>query len=216
VVTRFQRLFLDGWALEDCGPAADANYFPGVEAKGRKTMRVLSSDPGTDKSEMYGALLAAIGKARHRVWLTIGYFVPDPEMRQALVDAARRGVDVRLMLPGFSDFWAPIYAGRSSYSELLAAGVRIYEWKKALMHAKTAVIDSDWASVGSTNVDWRSFALNYEADLVVYDAGFAAELERLFRQDVEASVEVTREQWEKRGVVERAKEWFARRWEHLL
>jgi len=216
VVTRFQRLFLDGWALEDCGPAVAAKYFPGVEAKGGKTMRVLSSDPGTDRSEMYGALLAQIGKARQRVWLTIGYFVPDPEMRQALADAARRGVDVRLMLPGFSDFWAPIYAGRSSYSELLAAGVRIYEWKKALMHAKTAVIDSEWSSVGSTNLDWRSFTLNYEADLVVYDAAFAGELERLFRRDVEASAEVTREQWEKRGVAERAKEWFARRWEHLL
>jgi cardiolipin synthase len=78
------------------------------------------------------------------------------------------------------------------------------------------VIDSDWASVGSTNLDWRSFALNYEADVVVYNAAFAGELERLFRQDVEASVEVRREQWEKRGAVERAKEWFARRWEHLL
>ena len=216
VVTRFQRLFLDGWALEDCGPAIEAKYFPGVEVKGSKAMRVLSSDPGADRSEMYGALLAAIGSARQRVWLTIGYFVPDPQMRKALVDAARRGVDVRLMLPGFSDFWAPIYAGRSSYSELLAAGVRIYEWNKALMHAKTALIDSDWASVGSTNLDWRSFALNYEADLVVYDAAFAGELERLFRQDVDASVEVKRERWEKRGVLERAKEWFARRWEHLL
>lgn len=216
VVTRFQRLFLDGWALEDCGPAVEANYFPLVEAKGRKTMRVLSSDPGTDRSEMYGALLAAIGKARERVWLTMGYFVPDPEMRAALIAAARRGVDVRLMLPGFSDFWAPIYAGRSSYSELLAGGVRIYEWNKALMHAKTALIDSEWASVGSTNLDWRSFAHNYEADLVVHDAAFAGELERLFRQDVDAAVEVKREKWEKRGVLERAKEWFARRWEYLL
>jgi cardiolipin synthase len=193
-----------------------ANYFPGVEAKGHKTMQALSSDPGTDKSEMYGALLGAIRKARQRVWLTIGYFVPDPEMREALTAAARRGIDVRLMLPGFSDFWAPVYAGRSNYSDLLAAGVRIYEWNKSLMHAKTALIDSGWASVGSTNLDWRSFALNYEADLVVYDAAFAGELERLFRQDVEAAVEVTPQRWEKRGVVERAKEWFARRWEHLL
>jgi cardiolipin synthase len=216
VVTRFQRLFLDGWALEDCGPVVQANYFPGVEAKGHKTMQALSSDPGTDKSEMYGALLGAIRKARQRVWLTIGYFVPDPEMREALTAAARRGIDVRLMLPGFSDFWAPVYAGRSNYSDLLAAGVRIYEWNKSLMHAKTALIDSGWASVGSTNLDWRSFALNYEADLVVYDAAFAGELERLFRQDVEAAVEVTPQRWEKRGVVERAKEWFARRWEHLL
>ena len=112
--------------------------------------------------------------------------------------------------------WAPIYAGRSNYSELLAAGVHIYEWQKALMHAKTAVIDSEWASVGSTNLDWRSFDLNYEADLVVYDAAFARELETLFRQDVAASAEVKPEKWAQRGVLERAKEWAARRWERLL
>ena len=216
VVTRFQRLFLDGWALEDCGAAVEANYFPRLQEEGRKTMRVLSSDPGTEKSEMYGALLAAIGAARHRVWLTVGYFVPDPQTRQALMDAAHRGVDVRLMLPGFSDFWAPIYAGRANYSELLGAGVRIYEWDTALMHAKTAVIDSVWSSVGSTNLDWRSFVHNYEADLVLYDAAFARELERLFRQDVAASVEVKPGQWKKRGALERAKEWFAKQWEYLL
>jgi cardiolipin synthase A/B len=216
VVTRFQRLFLDGWAREDCGPAAEANYFPRMEVKGQKTMRVLSADPGTEKSEMYGELHSAIGSARRRVWLTNGYFVPDPRTRQVLIDAARRGVDVRLVLPGFSDFWVPIYAGRSHYADLLGAGVRIYEWREALLHAKTAVIDSVWSSVGSTNVDWRSFVLNYEADLVVYDDAFGRDMERLFRQDVQASVAVELEQWRKRGAVERMKEWFARRWEHLL
>src|SRR5678815_6173652 len=102
------------------------------------------------------------------------------------MDAARRGVDVRLMLPGFSDFWAPVYAGRSHYADLLAAGVRIYEWREALMHAKTAVIDSRWSSVGSTNLDWRSFVHNYEADLVVVDTAFAREMERRFALDTEA------------------------------
>jgi len=220
IVARFQRLFLDSWALEDCGPAQEANYYPRLEPAGAKAMRVLSSDPGSDKSaersEMYGALLSTIGRARHRVWLTFGYFVPDPLTRRALVDAARRGVDVRLVLPGFSDFWAPIYAGRSSYEELLDAKVRIYEWHDALMHAKTAVIDSEWSSVGSTNLDWRSFVHNYEADLVVYDRAFAAELERRFAIDVEASVEVKPQEWKRRGAVERMKEWFARRWEFLL
>lgn len=220
IVARFQRLFLDSWALEDCGPAPDANYYPKLEAVGEKAMRVLSSDPGTEKSaersEMYGALLSTIGRARHRVWLTFGYFVPDPLTRQALMDAARHGVDVRLVLAGFSDFWAPIYAGRSSYGDLLEANVRIYEWHEALMHAKTAVIDSEWSSVGSTNLDWRSFVHNYEADLVVYDAAFARELERRFALDVESSVEVKPEEWKRRGALERMKEWFARRWEFLL
>jgi cardiolipin synthase len=94
--------------------------------------------------------------------------------------------------------------------------VRIYEWHDALMHAKTAVVDSVWSSIGSTNLDWRSFVHNYEADLVVYDGSFARELERLFRSDVEASVEVKLEEWKRRGARERVKEWLARRWEYLL
>ncbi len=141
-----------------------------------------------DASEMYRrAARGASARAKSRVWLTFGYFVPDPQTKQALLDAARRGVDVQLVLPGFSDFWAPVYAGRSHYEELLDAGVRIYEWREALMHAKTAVIDSVWSSVGSTNLDWRSFVHNYEADLIVHDAGFARELERRFRLDVAAA-----------------------------
>jgi cardiolipin synthase len=216
VVAQFQRLFLDAWALQDCGPFAEARYFPQLERSGAKAMRVVRSDPGADRSEMYAALLSAIGNARSRVWLTIGYFVPDPETKRVLIEASGRGVDVRLVLPGFSDFWAPVYAGRSHYRELLAAGVRIFEWHDALMHAKTAVIDSEWVSIGSTNLDWRSFVHNYEADVIVRDAGFARELERRFQFDLKASVEIDRAQWRRRGAGEKLKEWLARQWEYLL
>ena len=216
VVAQFQRLFLDAWALQDCGPFAQADYYPELERRGDKAMRVVASDPGADRSEMYAALQERIAKARSRVWLTVGYFVPDAETKSALVEAARRGVDVRLVLPGFSDFWAPVYAGRSHYKDLLAAGVRIFEWHEALMHAKTAVIDSQWASIGSTNLDWRSFVHNYEADVIVHDAGFARELERLFQRDVAASVEIDARQWRRRGAREKLMEWFARQWEYLL
>src|SRR5207244_1194571 len=154
--------------------------------------------------------------AKKRAWLTVGYFVPDSRMHDALAAAARRGVDVRLVLPGFSDFWAPIHAGRSHYDGLLGAGVRIYEWHKALMHAKTAVIDSAWSSVGSTNLDWRSFVHNYEADLIVLDPAFAKEMERRFELDLGQSVEIERHAWARRGGVARLKEWVARRWEYLL
>jgi cardiolipin synthase A/B len=216
VVARFQQLFLDDWSRQQCGPSAPARYYPKPEPRGSKAARVVDNDPDKEKSEMYAALLAAIGQARQRVWLTVGYFVPDPRTRQALIDAARRGVDVRLVLPGFSDFWAPVYAARSNYEDLLAAGVRIYEWHKALMHAKTAVIDSGWSSIGSTNVDWRSFVHNYEADLVVYDAAFAREMERRFRIDVQEGVAIDPEEFRRRGTRERIKEWFARQWEYLL
>ena len=216
VVAQFQRLFLDAWALQDCGPPAEAAYHPKLERRGDKAMRVVASDPGADRSEMYAALLERIAGARSRVWLTVGYFVPDPDTKRALAEAARRGVDVRLVLPGFSDFWAPVDAGRSHYDELLAAGVRIYEWHDALMHAKTAVIDSRWSSIGSTNLDWRSFVHNYEADLVVYHAGFAQEMERRFRSDVAASREIDPQQWRDRGIKQKLREWLARQWEYLL
>jgi cardiolipin synthase len=216
VVAQFQRLFLDAWALQDCGPWAEARYYPPPERRGDKAMRVVGSDPGSGKSEMYAALLEAVRGARSRVWLTVGYFVPDPDTKEALIQAARRGVDVRLMLPGFSDFWAPVYAGRSHYEELLAAGVRIHEWHEALMHAKTAVIDSSWSSIGSTNLDWRSFVHNYEADLIVRDAGFAREMERRFREDLAASEEIDADAWRARSAGEKLKEWLARQWEYLL
>jgi cardiolipin synthase len=216
VVAQFQRLFLDAWALQDCGPAGRADYFPAPGRPGTMAMRAVRAEPGGDAAEMYDALLTAIGGARSRVWLTIGYFVPDPALKQALIAAARRGVDVRLMVPGYSDFWAPVYAGRSHYKELLAAGVHIHEWREALMHAKTAVIDSRWSSIGSTNIDWRSFVHNYEADVVVQDAAFAQEMETRYRRDIAAAVEIDPAAWKLRGAGEKAKEWFARRWEYLL
>jgi cardiolipin synthase len=216
VVAQFQRLFLDGWALQDCGPWAEAQYFPKLEPRGDKAMQVVRSDPGGEKSEMYVALLGALGQARSRAWLTYGYFAPDPQMKRVLMDASRRGVDVRVILPGFSDFWAPVYAARSHYEDLLEAGVRIYEWHDALMHAKTAVIDSVWSSVGSTNLDWRSFVHNYEADVIVHDAAFAGELERRFQLDIAAAVAVDAQAWRRRPAGDRFKEWLARQWEYLL
>jgi cardiolipin synthase A/B len=216
VVAQFQRLFLDDWALQDCGPWQEADFFPPPAPRGTMEARVVRTDPGREASEMYRELLAAIAGAKSRAWLTFGYFVPDPQTKQVLIEAARRGVDVQLVLPGFSDFWAPVYAGRSHYEDLLQAGVRLYEWHDALMHAKTAVIDGVWSSVGSTNLDWRSFVHNYEADLIVHDAAFARELERRFRLDVAAATPVDADQFRRRPVGDRLKEWLARQWEYLL
>jgi cardiolipin synthase len=216
VVAQFQRAFLDGWLLQDCGPSPEARFFPALEPRGDKRARLVKADPRARESEMYGELLKAIGRAEHRVWLAFGYFVPDPGSKQALMDAARRGVDVRLILPGFSDFWAPVYAGRSHYDDLLQAGVRIYEWREALMHAKTAVIDSRWSSVGSTNLDWRSFVHNYEADLIVLDAGFAGEMEKRFQLDLKAATAIDPGQWRDRGFGSKVKEWMARQWQYML
>ncbi len=217
IVGEFQQLFLDAWQRQNCGPIAQrAAYFPRVAPAGDWAMRLVGNDPERGASEMYVALLAAIGRAQSRAWLTYGYFVPDPESVRTLKDAAARGVDVRLVLPGVSDFWAPLYAGRSHYDDLLAAGVRIFERRDALVHAKTAVIDGVWSSVGSTNLDWRSFVHNFEADVIVLGPAFARSMEDLFERDVQHSTEIALDDWRKRGPLPRLREWFARAWEYYL
>ena len=217
VVDQFQQLFDATWRSQRC-PDADQTAAPPAPAAraGQMAMRLVAADPLAERSELYPALLSAIDHASHRVWLTYGYFVPDERILRALQEAARRRVDVRLVLPGFSDFWAPLHAGRSHYADLLAAGVRIFEHHDALLHAKTAVIDGVWSSVGSTNLDWRSFVHNYEADLLVLDRGFAGQLERLFELDQAASEEISPSAWARRGVKSRFLEWLARHWEYLL
>lgn len=215
VVTQFEELFNDAWRKQRC-PAPAVRQATRVEPAGSMAMRLVAGDPVSERSELYVALMSALEHARKRAWLTYGYFVPDERTLQSLRDAAQRGVDVRLVLPGFSDFWAPFHAGRSHYQSLLSAGVRIFERRDALLHAKTAVIDGVWSSVGSTNLDWRSFVHNFEADVLVLDGAFAEEMEQLFGLDQSASHEVTLTQWNDRGVRARLLEWLARRWEYLL
>jgi len=215
VVAQFQRLYADMWTGQpQCGPI-DAVDFRPRQAQGDKRIRLVKSEPGRG-SEVYTELLHTVAGAKTRVWITMGYFVPDELLRRALEDAARRGVDVQLVLPGFSDFWAPLDAGRSYYAELLDAGVKIHEWDDALMHAKTAVIDSRWSSVGSTNLDWRSLVHNYEADIIVDDGAFARQMERRFRLDVQAARPIERNAWARRGAKQKLKEWVAHQWEYLL
>ncbi len=216
IVMEFQREFVAAWTQQRCDPLPKASYYPRNVERGEWVMRLVASDPTEGPSQMFVALMSAIDHAEHKVWLTYGYFAPDAATIDALKGAAARGVDVRLVLPGFSDFWAPFYAGRSHYSDLLEAGVRIYERRDALLHAKTAVIDGVWSSVGSTNLDWRSLVHNYEADVIVLGTAFAQELEHLFARDLEASQEITLAEWDRRDLVERAREWFARRWAYLL
>lgn len=154
--------------------------------------------------------------AERSVYVTSAYFVPTRRLVRALIAVARRGVDVRLALPGFSDTWAPLAAGRSIYGRLLSGGVRIYERHDAMLHAKTVVIDGVWATVGSSNMDWRSFLHNAEANAVIVDRRFGAEMESMFFRDIGASQELTYEAWLRRGWLARCSEWFARKLEILL
>jgi cardiolipin synthase len=215
-VSEVQHLFLDAWkSQEHCDALQAARFYPDLEKPGTRVVRVLAGAPDHG-SETYAALMSAIDHAAQRAWLTYGYFVPDERTIKSLQDAARRGVEVKLLLPGFSDFWAPLYAGRSHYTDLLESGVRIYERRDALLHAKTAVVDGVWATVGSTNLDWRSLVHNYEADVIVLGDDFGAQMEELYTRDLQRSREVTLESWRQRGPGERVREWLARAWAYWL
>ncbi len=146
----------------------------------------------------------------------MAYFVPDPQTLKALQDAAKRGVDVTLVLPSYTDFWPVFHAGRSHYEDLLEAGVKIYERQDALLHAKTAVIDGVWSTVGSSNMDWRSYLYNQEVNAIILGTEFGAQMEQMFAADLKASREVTSESWARRPVTDRVKEVAARMWEYLL
>lgn len=216
VVAELQKLFLATWTKQHGSAPAPGNYFPPLGPEGRDIVRAIGSTPDDPYSLMYLTLLSAIGNAEREVCLTIAYFVPDPRLLKALTDAAARGVDVRLILPGHTDSMTVFHAGRSHYGALLAAGVKIHERGGALLHSKTAVIDGVWSTVGSTNLDWRSFLDNDEINAVVLGRDFGLRMQQMFAADLAASTPILGPAWEQRSPVLRIKEWLARLAERLL
>lgn len=215
-VQDFQRLFIDSWQRQGCSTLPKANHFPQQQKSGDTIVRTIGSSPGDPLNLIYIELMSAIMHAGQSIHLTAAYFVPDRQTVAALQDAARRGVDVRLVLPGVSDSWITQDAGRSFYAELMQAGVKIHERKGALLHAKTAVIDGAWSTVGSSNIDSRSFLHNDEINTVVLGRQFAHQMEKMFEDDLAASAVIDPVQWEKRGAGERLRETFARMWAYFL
>lgn len=216
VVAEFQKLFMATWHKQH-GPALAAkNYFPALGVAGQDIVRAIGSTPDDPYSLIYLTLMSAIGNAERQVFLTNAYFVPDPQLLQALTDAAARGVDVRLILPSYSDSGLVFHAGRAHYSRLLDGGVHIFEREGALLHSKTAVIDGIWSTVGSTNLDWRSFMDNDEVNAVILGRDFAAQMLAVFARDQAASQAIEPNTWQQRPLQFKLKEWLAQLWERWL
>ena len=153
-------------------------------------------------------------KAEKRVWLTTPYFMPDHGTQREMAHAARRGVDVRLLVPYKTDRPVTQWAARAAYSQLLHAGVRIYEFQPRLLHAKTAIVDDSWCTVGTANIDYRSFYVNFELNLISRRRDLAAILATNFLDDLVVSKEVTGETWKRRAWTARFPEfigWLARK-----
>jgi cardiolipin synthase len=210
VVEQLQGAFAENW-LEATGVALGGPaYFPRpLEVKGGVDAQVVRSSPAGGSVAMYTMFLLAMTAARRSIYITNPYFVPDEKMVETLIQARRRGVRVVLLLPGAIDHNLVRQASRGGFGRLLQEGIEIHEYKPAMLHAKTMVIDSMWATVGSTNLDRRSFALNEELNLVIYDAGVARRLEQVFEKDLSESGVVTYKRWASRGLMSRVLEFLA-------
>lgn len=191
-------------------PPQDAGAPPGG-----KLIGIVTSDGDDDGNPIYEALYAAIEGARRSVDLTMAYFSPDRRFIQALERAARRGVRVRLLLAGETDWPILRYAGQAHFSGLLRAGVEIHLYQDGTLHAKTAVVDGVWSTVGSFNLDWRSLVFNDEINAVVMGREFAGRMTEVFERDIGRARQVTWAAWRTRGLSERLREFSAhimRRW----
>ncbi len=209
-VAQFQQLFLDTWR-EQKGPELDEKKYIGeMKPEGRAYVEVIGSTPGALNRLTYFMYISAIKNAKSFVHLTTSYFVPDKQFTDTVTDAARRGVEVKLILPGVSDSKLAFYASRSRYEDLLESGVRLYERRSRMLHAITAVIDGVWSTVGSTNLDQLSFQNNNEINAIILDTDFADAMEELFNRDVAASNEITRDAWSQRPPWDRVMELFSR------
>ncbi len=215
-VADMQRLFLATWEKQQGEPLEQRNWFPALKRQGRHPVRVIASSRDDSVPAIFVTFVSALRHATRTAYLTMAYFAPDPQTLDALKGAAGRGVDVKLILPSYTDFWGIFHAGRSHYADLLEAGVQIYERQEALLHAKTAVIDGVWSTIGSSNIDWRSFLHNDELNVVILGSEFGKQVEATFRHDLNNSKRITLEEWERRPVKLRLMESAARIWEYWL
>ena len=207
-VHQLQSAFVACWAETTGDLLVGDLLFPELERRDDGVLAgVLHGSPSVGSTEAERFFALTIASARTRLWITNSYFVPDREFRRMIADAARRGVDTRVLTAGpHTDVKSTLYAGRARYEELMRAGVRIYEYRNTMMHAKTVVVDGQWGAVGSMNADNRSLSFNEETVLMALDAGVATTLERQFLDDIAHADEVLLATFRQRGAWERTKE----------
>jgi cardiolipin synthase len=205
-VMELQGMFAAGWAEATGDLLAGDLFFPrrGWDPVGTTTAGMFYALPTTGSTNAERLMALTIASSRRTLYVTNSYFVPDDDFRRLLIDAAHRGVDVRILTAGDEgDVKTTIYAGRARYDQLIREGVRIYEYQPTMVHSKTFVADGLWSTVGSLNFDNRSLAFNNESNIVVLDSTFGAAMDRTFLADLQYAKEITRAQRESIGVKER-------------
>ncbi|RYX95021.1 MAG: cardiolipin synthase B [Comamonadaceae bacterium] len=217
VVAQMQSVMLDNWSKTTGHVLHGEEYFPAIPAAGPQAAQVFSSSPTGGSESMLMMYLVAISAATQTIDLSSAYFVPDELTTEALVAAMRRGVRLRIITPGKNmDAETVRRASRGLWEPLLRAGAEMYEYQPTMYHCKVMIVDGLMTSVGSTNFDMRSFRMNDEANLNVYDRAFAARQTAVFEQDIAASRRITLEQWMRRPAMDKLHEFAAARLWPLL
>ena len=207
VVTQMQFAFMDNWVKSRGELLTGLDYFPKIEPRGECLAQVLKSSPSEGSSAAKLMFIVSIVSAKKSIYISSAYFLPDRDTIRAFEGAVRRGVDIRVIVPGeYTDVPMARHAGRLYYGHLLRRGIRIFEYQPTMMHAKAMVVDGIWTTVGSSNFDDRSFRLNDEVNVNVYSESVAAEAEQMFFEDLARSEEITRRRWLDRSWVDRVKE----------
>jgi cardiolipin synthase A/B len=206
-VAELQKLFLQTWRTQKGPELADRKYFPDLKESGNALVRVIGSTEGQIERIPFIVYVSAITFAEHSIHMTNSYFIPDDQILKAITDAAQRGVDVKIILPGITDSQLALHAQRYYYSALLQAGVKLYEHKTFLLHAKTAVVDKVWSTVGSTNMDYLSLLSNDEVNAVILNKEFAVEMENMFVSDLADSRQIQWDNWKERPLLHMIREW---------
>lgn len=211
-----QLTFLDDWHYSTNYVAKSPEYFPSPTGAGTQHVQIVASGPDRSSEPIQKLYFAAIGLAQKRVLVTSPYFVPDDAILTALTTAALRGVEVRILVPRRSDSLIVTAAARSYYDDVLGAGAHVYEYQPTMIHSKTVVVDDFFSSVGTANMDNRSFRLNFEVTAVIYGKAHADDLAAQFARDLESSIEVDARSREHVGLRWRAAEAGARLLSPLL
>ncbi len=208
-VSQLQHVFFEDWVHTTGEVLHGDRQFPSIEPAGEVLAQAIGSSRNDESSMAKLLYYMAIQAARQRIWIENAYFVPDRQIRQGLVAAAARGVDVRVLVPGkYIDSPNVRLASRFHYGELLDGGVQIYEYLPTMLHNKVMVVDGLWTSIGSINFVNRSFKKNAEVSIAIYDRRFARDVEQTIERDLTSSEVFTKEKWKKRGLVARFGELF--------
>lgn len=215
-VAQLERLFLATWAQEKGPPLVPSGFFPPLAAKGDEALHIIGSSPDEVVPQYYATILSAMRNAEKNIWISAAYFVPTDQEQEDLLAAAKRGVDVRILVPSKSDSNFALMVGHSRYDHLLRGGIKIYELRDKTLHSKTATIDGVWSVIGSSNFDHRSVLFNNEVDAVVLGRATAEQFQAMFEDDFAHANQIDREAWENRPFEERTKEYLARLIEVLL